>query len=86
MQFLADFFPLILFFVAFKLAGIYVATAAAIAASFLQIAYFRWVRGWVNSSGFIGIKPKSAILICSCSLAATRSWSRTHLRAFCPFA
>src|ERR1700688_2404046 len=47
MQFLADYFPLILFFVAFKLAGIYVATGVAIASSVVQIAYFRWRRGRV---------------------------------------
>lgn len=47
MQFLADYFPLILFFVAFKLQGIFVATAVAIAASVVQIAYFRWRRGKV---------------------------------------
>src|SRR5689334_2892739 len=47
MQFLADYFPLILFFVAFKLQGIFVATAVAIAASIVQIAYFRWRRGKV---------------------------------------
>jgi len=44
MQLLADYFPLILFFVAFKLAGIWVATAVAIAASIVQIAYFHWKR------------------------------------------
>jgi len=42
MKFLFDFFPVILFFVAFKLAGIYVATGVAIAATFAQI-------GWVWS-------------------------------------
>ncbi len=42
MQLLADYFPLILFFVAFKWQGIYVATAVAIAASVAQIAYFRY--------------------------------------------
>lgn len=47
MQFLADYFPLILFFVAFKLRGIFVATGVAIAASIVQIAYFRWRRGKV---------------------------------------
>ncbi len=39
MKFLFDLFPVILFFVAFKLAGIYVATAVAIAATFLQIGW-----------------------------------------------
>ena len=48
MQFLADYFPLLLFFVAFKLSDIYVATAVAIVASVAQIAYFRWRRGKVQ--------------------------------------
>jgi intracellular septation protein len=48
MQLLADYFPLLLFFVAFKLADIYVATAVAIAASVAQIAYFRWRRGRIE--------------------------------------
>ena len=44
MKFLFDLFPVILFFVAFKLQGIYVATAAAIAATFVQIGWL-WLRG-----------------------------------------
>ena len=44
MKFLFDLFPVILFFVAFKFAGIFVATAVAIAATFLQI-------GWVLLRG-----------------------------------
>src|SRR6202521_119787 len=48
MQFLADYFPLLLFFSAFKLWDIYVATAVAIAASVAQIVYFRWRRGKVQ--------------------------------------
>jgi intracellular septation protein len=44
MQLLADFFPLLLFFIAFQAADIYVATAVAIAASVVQIAYFGWKR------------------------------------------
>ena len=47
MHFLADYFPLLLFFVAFKLWGIYTATAVAIVASVMQIAYFRLRRGRV---------------------------------------
>ncbi|MEW8288685.1 MAG: septation protein A [Candidatus Thiodiazotropha endolucinida] len=43
MKFLADFFPVILFFVAYKLYGIYVATAVAIASSVVQVAY-----GWLS--------------------------------------
>ena len=41
MKFLADFFPVILFFVAYKLYGIYVATAVAIAASATQVIWIR---------------------------------------------
>jgi len=44
MKFLFDLFPVILFFIAFKLQGIYVATAVAIAASFAQIGWL-WLRG-----------------------------------------
>ena len=39
MKFLFDLFPLILFFVAFKFQGIFVATAVAIGATVLQVAY-----------------------------------------------
>ena len=39
MKFLFDFFPLILFFAAFKFAGIFVATAVAIAATLAQIGW-----------------------------------------------
>ena len=42
MQLLADYFPLLLFFIAFKWQGIYVATGVAIAASVAQIAWFHW--------------------------------------------
>ncbi|HVK56652.1 MAG TPA: septation protein A [Burkholderiales bacterium] len=38
-KFLFDLFPVILFFIAFKIWGIYTATAVAIAASFMQIAW-----------------------------------------------
>ena len=43
MKFLFDIFPVILFFVAFKLYDIYVATAVAIAATVVQIAWV-WLR------------------------------------------
>lgn len=43
MKFLFDLFPVILFFVAFKVQGIYVATAVAIAASVAQIGWL-WLR------------------------------------------
>jgi intracellular septation protein len=41
MKFLVDFFPVILFFVVYKLNGIYAATLVAIAASAAQVAWFR---------------------------------------------
>lgn len=44
MKFLFDFFPILLFFIAYKFGGIYVATGVAIAASFVQI-------GWVMARG-----------------------------------
>jgi len=39
MKFLFDLLPVILFFIAFKLKGIYVATGTAIAATFMQIGW-----------------------------------------------
>jgi intracellular septation protein len=42
MKFLFDLFPIILFFIAFKLAGIYVATGVAIAATFAQIGWLKF--------------------------------------------
>lgn len=42
MKFLYDLFPLLLFFAAFKFYDIYVATAVAIAASFVQVGWFWW--------------------------------------------
>ena len=43
MKLLLDLFPILLFFVAYKLQGIYVATAVAIAASGLQVGWI-WLR------------------------------------------
>ncbi len=42
MKLFLDFFPIALFFLAFKLAGIYVATAVAMAATILQIGWLYW--------------------------------------------
>src|SRR6266567_5981284 len=55
MQFLADYFPLLLFFAAFKLWGIFIATGVAIAASVVQIAYFRWRRGRVAAVHWVSL-------------------------------
>ena len=43
MKFLFDIFPVVLFFIAFKFFDIYVATAVAIVATFLQIGWL-WLR------------------------------------------
>jgi intracellular septation protein len=45
MKFLIDFFPVLLFFVAYKLWGIYVATGVAIAASAAQVGWGWWRHG-----------------------------------------
>jgi intracellular septation protein len=55
MQFLADYFPLILFFAAFKWQGIYFATGVAIVASALQIAWFRWKKGSVSTVHWLSL-------------------------------
>jgi intracellular septation protein len=54
MRLLADFFPLLLFFVAFKWQGIWVATAVAIGASVVQIAWFHF-RGTVSPVHWISL-------------------------------
>ncbi|HVF63411.1 MAG TPA: septation protein A [Casimicrobiaceae bacterium] len=54
MQLVADYFPLLLFFIAFKLQGIYVATAVAIVASVVQIAYFK-ARGKVSAIHWLSL-------------------------------
>ena len=54
MQLLADYFPLILFFLAFKWQGIMFATGVAIVASICQIAYFKW-KGKVSAVHLISL-------------------------------
>ncbi len=55
MQLLADYFPLILFFIAFKWQGIYIATAVAIVASVAQIAWLLWKRGRVAAVNWLSL-------------------------------
>lgn len=43
MKFFYDFFPILLFFIAYKIYGIYAATAVAIVASFIQVC-FSWLK------------------------------------------
>ncbi|NOX09647.1 MAG: septation protein A [Gammaproteobacteria bacterium] len=47
MKFLFDFFPILLFFAAYKIYGIYAATATAIAATFLQVGLY-----WLKNRSF----------------------------------
>lgn len=49
MKFLFDLFPVILFFLTFKLLGIYAATAAAIVATLAQIGWVKFRHGKVDN-------------------------------------
>ncbi|MBK1649903.1 inner membrane-spanning protein YciB [Rhabdochromatium marinum] len=49
MKFLADFLPVILFFVAYKVSGIYAATLVAISAAAIQVGWMRWRHGRVET-------------------------------------
>ncbi|KAF1047827.1 septation protein A [Xylophilus sp.] len=55
MKLLIDFFPIILFFVAFKVKGIYFATGIAIAATIVQIVYLRWRHGKVEPMQWVSL-------------------------------
>ena len=55
MKFLFDLFPVILFFVVFKLSDIYVATAAAIGATFLQIGVLALLKRKIDTMLWISL-------------------------------
>lgn len=55
MKLLFDLFPVILFFIAFQLQGIYVATAVAIAATITQIGWVWWRRGAVDTPLWVSL-------------------------------
>jgi intracellular septation protein len=55
MKLLLDFLPIVVFFVAFKLFDIYVATAVAIAATVAQIAWLRWKTGRVEPMQWLSL-------------------------------
>lgn len=55
MKFLFDLFPIILFFLGFKLAGIYAATAVAIAATVIQIAWVWFRKGKVDGMLWVSL-------------------------------
>jgi intracellular septation protein len=55
MKLLLDFFPIALFFVAFKLWGIYVATGVAIAATIVQIGWLKFSTGKVEPMQWLSL-------------------------------
>ena len=55
MKLLLDFFPIILFFVAFKVWGIYTATAVAIVATVAQIGWLRYKTGKVEPMQWVSL-------------------------------
>jgi intracellular septation protein len=68
MKFLFDLLPVVLFFIAFKLAGIYVATAVAIATTLLQVGWLKLRRQRVHpmlwaSLGIIAVFGGATLLL-----------------------
>jgi intracellular septation protein len=55
MKMLMDFFPIALFFIAFKLGGIYVATGVAMLATLLQIAWLYFRHGKVEPMQWVSL-------------------------------
>jgi intracellular septation protein len=55
MKFLFDLFPVLLFFAAFKMADIYVATAVAIGATFLQIGILALLRRKIDTMLWVSL-------------------------------
>ncbi|MEY2658831.1 MAG: hypothetical protein RLZZ123_3 [Pseudomonadota bacterium] len=55
MKLLIDFFPIVLFFAAFKLFDIYVATAVAIAGTLAQIAWLRHKNGRIEPMQWLSL-------------------------------
>lgn len=55
MKLLLDFFPILLFFAAFKFADIYVATGVAIVATIVQLAWFRFSKGRIEPMQWVSL-------------------------------
>lgn len=55
MKLLFDLFPILLFFISFKVAGIYVATAAAIGATIVQIIWTKYRHGKVDKMLWVSL-------------------------------
>lgn len=55
MRILFDLFPVLLFFIVFKLFGVYPATAAAMVATALQVAWEKWRNGKVDQMLWVSL-------------------------------
>jgi intracellular septation protein len=55
MKFLFDLFPVILFFIAFKFFGVFTATAVAIVATIVQVAWVRYRHGKVDNMLWVSL-------------------------------
>ena len=55
MKLLFDLFPVILFFVTFKFGGVFAATATAIAATFVQVAWVKYRHGKVDTMLWVSL-------------------------------
>ena len=55
MKLFLDFFPIVLFFIVFKTYGIFAATAIAIAATVVQIAWMRFKNGKVDTMQWVSL-------------------------------
>ena len=55
MKLLFDLFPVILFFIVFKIAGVFAATATAIAATFVQVGWVKYRHGKVDTMLWVSL-------------------------------
>lgn len=55
MKLLFDLFPVILFFIVFKVAGVFAATATAIVATFVQVAWVKFRHGKVDTMLWVSL-------------------------------
>lgn len=55
MKLLFDLFPVILFFIVFKMADVFAATASAIAATFVQVAWVKYRHGKVDTMLWVSL-------------------------------
>jgi len=55
MKLLFDLFPVILFFIVFKIAGVFAATATAIVATFIQVGWVKYRHGKVDTMLWVSL-------------------------------